>query len=242
MGDSVEFAAPGRFTLLGRADRNVKILEKYVSLPEVEAALERHAFVARAHALASREAVPRVWALVEPTAEGWDALKRFGYGATTARLKRETVGVASFAFPRRIRYVGRFPYNEQGKLVNAEMYPLLRSRYQEPVSENESVREDGFSADLTFIADAFYFDGHFKDFKILPGVVQLDYVERRISRQWRLAPFSGEVLRLKFQRPVLPGETVRLAVDRIGDDRYSFSVTCASAVCTSGVMVRKETK
>jgi acyl-coenzyme A synthetase/AMP-(fatty) acid ligase len=133
MNDSVEFVAPGRFTLLGRADRNVKILEKYVSLPEVEAALEKHAFVAKAHALASREAVPRIWALVEPTAEGKAALKRHGYGGTTALLKRETPGLPSFAFPRRIRYVGAFPYNEQGKLVNAEVYPRLRSRYQEPV-------------------------------------------------------------------------------------------------------------
>lgn len=236
MGDYVEFVSPRRFLLLGRADRNVKILEKYVSLPRLEAEMERHPFVAKAHAAASEESVARIRAIVELSAEGKAALKRGTYSELTARLKREISAVEPFAFPRRIRYLDSFPYNEQGKLVRSQVMPILESRYQEPVSENRTEREDGFSADLTFIPDAVYFDGHFRDFKILPGVVQLDYVCRCIRRKWREPAFSGEVSRLKFQRPVLPGEQVRLEVARLEKGRYSFSLKCADAVCTSGVM------
>jgi hypothetical protein len=239
MSDAVRFVSPRRFLLLGRADRNVKILEKFVSLPAVESALEAHAFVARAHVIPSKEPVPRIWAMVELTAEGKEELKRVGYAAMTARLKRDVRSVEPFAFPRRMRYVETFPYNEQGKLVNAEVYPVLKSRYQEPVCENAAFSEDRFTADLTFIADAFYFDGHFREFKILPGVVQLDYVDRCIRRRWHLGVFSGELTRLKFQRPVLPGEKVSLEIVRTAEDRHSFTLRHGEDLCTSGVFARK---
>jgi 3-hydroxyacyl-[acyl-carrier-protein] dehydratase/UDP-3-O-[3-hydroxymyristoyl] N-acetylglucosamine deacetylase/3-hydroxyacyl-[acyl-carrier-protein] dehydratase len=124
--------------------------------------------------------------------------------------------------------------------VCSQILPILESRYQEPVSENESGGEDAFSADLTFIPDAEYFDGHFSSFKILPGVVQLDYVCRCIRRRWRKAAFSGEVSRLKFQRPVLPGEQVRLEVERLDAERFRFSLSCARAVCTCGIMTWRD--
>ena len=239
MGDSVEFVSPERFLLLGRADRNVKILEKYVSLPRIEAAMERHPFVGKAHAVASDEPVPRIRALVELSAEGRAALKKSTYGALTAALKRETAGIEPFAFPRRIRYLNVLPYNEQGKLVRSEILPILESRYQEPVSENEVSGEDSFSADLVFVSDAVYFDGHFRNFRILPGVVQLDWVCRCIRRRWRKGPFAGEILRLKFQRPVLPGERVRFTLSRLEGERYSFSFKIGESVCTSGIMAWK---
>ena len=236
MGDCVEFVASRSFLLLGRADRNVKILEKYVSLPQLEAAMESHPYVAKAHAVASDEAVARIRAIVELTSEGKAALKCGTYSQLTAKIKREIASIEPFAFPRRIRYLNSFPYNEQGKLVRLQIMPILESRYQEPVSENETSSENHYGADLTFISDATYFDGHFKNFKILPGVVQLDYVCRCIRRKWRKSAFSGEVSRLKFQRPVLPGELVRLEVERMDDNRMRFSIKCAEAICTSGIL------
>lgn len=240
MGDCAQFVSPRAFMLLGRADRNVKILEKYVSLPQLEAAMERHPYVAKAHAVASDEAVARIRAIVELSGEGKAALKSGTYSRLTAKIKRDLASIEPFAFPRRIRYLNSFPYNEQGKLVRSQILPILESRYQEPVSENESGGEDAFSADLTFIPDAEYFDGHFSSFKILPGVVQLDYVCRCIRRRWRKAAFSGEVSRLKFQRPVLPGEQVRLEVERLDAERFRFSLSCARAVCTCGIMTWRD--
>ena len=235
MGDFVEFVSPRRFLLKGRADRNVKILEKYVSLPALEAAMEAHPFVAKAHAIASDEPVPRVRALAELTLEGKNELKRSGYAGMTALLKREIAGIEAFAFPRRIRYLNAFPYNEQGKLVKAAVAPILASRYQEPVSENESASADNYGADLTFIRDAVYFDGHFKTFKILPGVVQLDYAVRCIRRQWQTGAFSGSVSKLKFQRPVLPGETVRIEIGKKDELTFAFTIKSGETVCTSGI-------
>ena len=237
MGDAVEFVTPRSFLLLGRMDRNVKVLEKYVSLPDLEGRLQEHPFVAKAHAIVSDEPVPRIRALVELSPDGKSALKNSTYSKMTARLKRDLRSIESFAFPRRIRYLNSFPYNEEGKLVRSRVSPILQSPYQEPVIENESRDADVLSMDLTFIPDAVYFDGHFRKFKILPGVVQLDFAERCVRRVWKERPFSGELSRLKFQRPVLPKETVRLEIRKSGVKRYDFSFKCAQAVCTTGAFV-----
>lgn len=236
MGDRVEFSSPRSFRLLGRADRNVKILEKYVSLPELEAAMEAHPFVARAHAIASGDAVPRIHALVELTPQGRAELARGTYSEMTARLKREISGIEQFAFPRRIRYLNAFPYNEQGKLPRSAVEPIASSRYQEPVSEDESFSGGSYSAALTFIPDAVYFDGHFRRFKILPGVVQVDYIERCIRRLWRMPAFAGEIARLKFQRPILPGERIGLEIVRRPECEFAFSLRFGEECCTSGLL------
>ena len=236
MGDLVEFVSPREFRLLGRGDRRVKILERYVSLPLLEEAMEKHPFVARAHAVVSDDAVPRIHALVELSDEGKARLKCSTYSRMTALLKREIGGIEPFAFPRRIRYLNAFPYNEQGKLPRASVMPILSSRYQEPVIEDVLESEETYSAEVTFIPDAVYFEGHFNAFKILPGVVQLDLAERLIRRKWRMPPFAGEILRLKFQRPVQPRERVHLELKRSSPDDFAFAIDCGGSPCTSGVM------
>jgi hypothetical protein len=234
MGDRVEFTSSRRFRLLGRADRNVKILEKYVSLPELEDAMRSHTFIAKSHAIASDDAVPRIHALVELTEEGRRWLKDHTYSELTAKLKREIPEVESFAFPRRVRYLSALPYNEQGKLPRSTVAPVLASRYQEPVFENETFNGDDYSAELTFIPDAFYFDGHFRQFKILPGVVQIDCVERCIRRLWRMPAFAGEIARLKFQCPIQPREKIFLKITRRSGCEFAFALSRAAKNCTSG--------
>ena len=66
-----------------------------------------------------------------------------------------------------------------------------------------------------------------------------DWVCRCIRRRWRKGPFAGEILRLKFQRPVLPGERVRFTLSRLEGERYSFSFKIGESVCTSGIMAWK---
>jgi hypothetical protein len=237
MGDRVEFVAQRRFKLMGRADRNVKILEKYVSLPAVESELVAHPYVAKAHAIASDEPVPRIRAVIELSDEGKEELKKSSYAEITAKIKHETPGIEPFSFPRRIRYLNAFPYNEQGKLVHSSIAAILESRYQEPVSQCESLHAGSFTCELMFIRDAAYFDGHFKEFKILPGVVQLDYVERCIRRCWNPGAFSGKFTRLKFQRPIQPGEKIGLEISKLENGSFSFALKCGDSICTSGILV-----
>lgn len=64
--------------------------------------------------------------------------------------------------------------------------------------------------EFNFNADDPTFAGHFPGRPILPGVFQLEIV--RLAAEWILnAPLSvQEIAKAKFQRPVLPGENLKL--------------------------------
>lgn len=70
---------------------------------------------------------------------------------------------------------------------------------------------DGTQAfEFNFNADDPVFAGHFPNRPLLPGVFQLEIV--RLAAEWVLncGLSLQEVVRGKFQRPVLPGETLKL--------------------------------
>jgi 3-hydroxymyristoyl/3-hydroxydecanoyl-(acyl carrier protein) dehydratase len=72
---------------------------------------------------------------------------------------------------------------------------------------------DGAQAfEFNFSAQDPVFAGHFPDHPILPGVFQLEMA--RMAAEWVLNGGLSlqEVIRGKFQRPVLPGETLKLTL------------------------------
>src|ERR1700723_3021483 len=70
---------------------------------------------------------------------------------------------------------------------------------------------DGTHAfEFNFSADDPTFAGHFPERPILPGVFQLEIV--RMTAEWiQNRPLAvREISKAKFQRPILPGETLKL--------------------------------
>ena len=79
--DSVRLHSDGRFELMGRADRVVKIEEKRVSLPKVEHRLNECPTVeaARVVALAGEDDKRQILAaVIEPSIAGWEMLANEG--------------------------------------------------------------------------------------------------------------------------------------------------------------------
>jgi len=239
MSDSVRFTAPGRFLLLGRTDRRVKILEKYVSLNSVERALESHGLVDRARVEAYGESVPRLGALVVLSEEGRKVLAGSSFAAVAGRLRRDLLSSAGeLAFPRRVRFVRELPVNEQGKTTAAAARAELSLWCQEPVVLEWSSTDAALRARMVFPPDAECFKGHFPGYPVLPGVAQL-YFLRRFSRQaFADFPETATYRRLKFQKIVLLGREVVLEVMRMGESRFSFSLTCDTGPCSSGIVER----
>ncbi|MGP6472576.1 3-hydroxyacyl-ACP dehydratase FabZ family protein [Rahnella aceris] len=90
---------------------------------------------------------------------------------------------------------------------------------------------------LTFrlSADLFWFKGHFPLSPILPGVTQVNwamgYAEELLGLD---KAFSGMEV-VKFQRPLLPEETVDLHIDWLKEkNRLVFRYSVGDAVASSG--------
>lgn len=217
LADRVDAAGASRFILLGRSDRLVKIEEKRVSLDAVEAAL-----VASGLALEARVVLVPV-APVAPVAPGQrEALAAFvvlsqdgrdllagGKPALNRRLREHLAGaVEAVALPRRWRYLDQMPVNAQGKTTHAQLLALLDDvAPAKPRFPNaELIEQDGGRLLFGLIVpeSLYYFDGHFADAPVLPGVVQVDWAIHYGRRHFALPPSFGGINALKFQHVILP--------------------------------------
>lgn len=95
---------------------------------------------------------------------------------------------------------------------------------------------DSLVAELRFGGDGEWFSGHFPDFPVLPGVAQLFFLRRFARRAFADFPDAASYRRIKFRRLVRPDETVLLEVKRIGSGSFSFQMSVAGEVSSSGIV------
>ncbi|OLF56168.1 acyl-CoA synthetase family protein [Pseudomonas chlororaphis] len=235
--DAVRIAADGRFELLGRLDRIVKLEEKRISLPMLEQALAEHAWVAEARLGVVRENRASLGALLVLSEQGLHALRNQGRRALTQTLRQHlSQHCETLALPRRWRLLRQLPLNNQGKLPQAEVDALLLApRPQAPEVLEQLETEGEWSLQLAIPPDLAYFSGHFPQAPVLPGVVQVDWA-LALGQQLLALPgrFAGMEV-LKFQQLVRPGDQVQLHL-RFDAERGKlyFAYRNATAACSSG--------
>lgn len=86
-----------------------------------------------------------------------------------------------------------------------------------PVLINVSVARGHLDAELLVTPELVGFDGHFPDFPILPGVVQLDWAVYFAQEYLRLDQPVLRVERLKFTCPIIPNTSLRISLSYDAD-------------------------
>lgn len=235
--DAVRFLEDGRFELLGRLDRIVKLEEKRISLPLLEQALATHEWVSEARLGVVRENRASLGALVVLNASGVHALRNQGRRALTQALRQHLVPhCEALALPRRWRLLSHLPLNAQGKLPQALIETLLVSpRTQAPDLVAQEQHDDELRLELIVPLDLAHFPGHFPGTPILPGVVQVDWAMNLAQRLMDLPPRFAGMEVLKFQQLVRPGDRISLTL-RFDPERSKlhFAYRNGEAACSSG--------
>jgi acyl-coenzyme A synthetase/AMP-(fatty) acid ligase/3-hydroxymyristoyl/3-hydroxydecanoyl-(acyl carrier protein) dehydratase len=235
--DAARIAADGRFELLGRLDRIVKLEEKRISLPMLEQALVAHDWVAEARLGVVQENRASLGALLVLSESGLFALREHGRRSLTETLRQHLrQHCEALALPRRWRLVRQLPLNSQGKLPQADVEALLiapRPKAPQVLSQLET--EGEWSLQLSVPPDLAYFSGHFPKAPVLPGVVQVEWA-LNLGRQLLnlTGPFAGMEV-LKFQQLVRPGDEIQLHL-RFDAERRKlyFAYRNDTATCSSG--------
>jgi acyl-coenzyme A synthetase/AMP-(fatty) acid ligase/3-hydroxymyristoyl/3-hydroxydecanoyl-(acyl carrier protein) dehydratase len=235
--DAARIAADGRFELLGRLDRIVKLEEKRISLPMLEMALMAHEWVAEARLGVVQENRASLGALLVLTEAGLHALRNQGRRTLTEELRQHlSQHCEALALPRRWRLLRQLPLNTQGKLPQADVEALLLAPRPKAPEVLEQVVVDGeWSLQLAVPPDLAYFSGHFPRAPVLPGVVQVEWA-LNLGQQLMNLPekFAGMEV-LKFQQLVRPGDEVQLHLrfDPARGKLY-FAYRNETATCSSG--------
>jgi acyl-coenzyme A synthetase/AMP-(fatty) acid ligase/3-hydroxymyristoyl/3-hydroxydecanoyl-(acyl carrier protein) dehydratase len=235
--DAARIAADGRFELLGRLDRIVKLEEKRISLPMLEQALVAHEWVAEARLGVVQENRASLGALLVLSEAGLFALREHGRRSLTETLRQHLrQHCEALALPRRWRLVRQLPLNSQGKLPQADIETLLIAPRAKAPQVLEQVETEGeWSLQLSVPPDLAYFSGHFPKAPVLPGVVQVEWA-LNLGRQLLnlTGPFAGMEV-LKFQQLVRPGDEIQLHL-RFDPERRKlyFAYRNDTATCSSG--------
>ncbi|CAN7712754.1 AMP-binding protein [Aquipseudomonas alcaligenes] len=235
--DAVRIDADGRFELLGRLDRIVKLEEKRISLPMLEQALGEHPWVAEARLGVVQEGRAFLGALVALSAEGIHALRNQGRRAVTETLRRHLAGhCEAIALPRRWRLLRQLPWSSQGKLPQALVETLVRAPRPKTVEPLASREADGeWQLELEVPLDLAHFSGHFPRTPVLPGVVQIDWAQQLARQLMDLPPRFAGMEVLKFQQLVRPGDRLQLSLRFDADKgKLYFAFRNGEAACSSG--------
>jgi acyl-coenzyme A synthetase/AMP-(fatty) acid ligase len=231
--DRVAIESEFAFRHLGRGDRVVKVAARRVDLDEMERHLRALPGVVEAAVVAAATEGARgseiFAAVVAPT---WSspALRR-------ALLLHFDPGVV----PRRVARVPVLPRESTGKLRHEALRTVVRDGLEtgEPLRCLDPIpRADTPGVfDARVPRDLEYFRGHFEGEPILAGVVQLDIlVLRQVAAMWPELTNLRRVTRLRFVRPIRPGDDLELSLTRPAPARVHFEIRCSGASCSAGTL------
>ena len=118
--------------------------------------------------------------------------------------------------PRRWRFVDSFPQDPMGKVADAALQELLTRPdpyRREPQVLHHTYRGREVELRVFIPTDLLYFEGHFPQAPILPGVIQVEWAVAFARRFFEVPQHFRRLEMLKFQRVVGPGTTVMLTLE-----------------------------
>lgn len=215
-GDVIEPLDDGRFRLKPRGDRVVKIEGKRVSLTRVEEALAVLPEIHMAVALALPSRGDALAAVAELTAAGRQKLADLGAFRFTRALRTAlSATLEPSERPKHWRFPDVIPLDVQGKRVLSTLRSLFDADPLAPLKLDVRAQSDT-EAEVAFALapDLIFFQGHFPERPILPGVAQAHMAVLIARRLWDQAPSDSNLSKLKFKRVLAPNEQVTLYLKR----------------------------
>lgn len=228
-----------RFLLNGRSDRIVKIEEKRISLNAIETLLAASELVSTVRVLVCEE-VPgqrqRLAAFVMLSRQGRDVLNGAGKRALNQHLRDLLLDtIEPVAWPRRWRYLEQMPTDAQGKTTRALLLAMLDERPRLPHMQVLARADLRVELSINVPANLLYFDGHFSQAPILPGVVQVDWAIAYGRQYFDLPPRFQAINALKFQHVIQPDRAITLElIHDTQKNSLNFRYFSASGAHASG--------
>ena len=222
---------PGGFVHLGRADDVVKVAGKRVRLSEMERRLLAIDQVSDGAILAEPGDPARGVRLAA-------AVVASGLGAE--QVRRELARWFDPALvPRRIRMLDRLPRESTGKLSRRRLQRLLLDPDATASVHLRlgPIRQEGDAVTRNAVVppNCALFEGHFPGTPVLAGVAELsELVLPTVAAAWPELGSVRGMSRLKFRRPIGPGDELELILRRGRPDRVSFEIRRGQQSCASG--------
>ncbi len=234
LSDELEFFENG-FRVKGRKDRIVKIQEKRISLNEIEKILNSDEFIEKSYCLKMDD---KLCAAAVLNRKGREFLEKNGKLELVKSLKIYMKNNMSGVDVRckRWRFLYDLPVNERGKTNLARIKEIFNTNVTYPYVIDFNIEGDNAIFDLVFPKNSNFFEGHFPQIPILPGVVQLFFVKEFVKDVFHLEFVPQKVKKIKFSSIIKPNVKVRLTLCK-NDKSVEYKFTKDEVVFSSGTFV-----
>jgi acyl-CoA synthetase (AMP-forming)/AMP-acid ligase II/3-hydroxymyristoyl/3-hydroxydecanoyl-(acyl carrier protein) dehydratase len=240
LDDQIALLDDGRFILQGRSDRIVKIEEKRLSLAELEQRLMAEPLIDEAHALAIAKSRDVVAAVVMLSRQGCEQLASLGRNRLIRQLRQSLEQwFEPVVLPRKWLFVDTMPLTAQGKIDQRLLKILFDFDNRKlPQALSLEMAPDHVRLGLKVPEELLYFPDHFAGYPVLPGVVQLAWVEHFGKVFFAIdEPFSHMEV-VKFTQIIQPGAELTLALDwKSATGKLYFNCSSEGGTYSSGRMI-----
>lgn len=208
LNDDLEFCQNG-FRVNGRKDRIVKIQEKRISLDVVESYINKSEYVDKSHCLQIED---KLCAAVVLNEKGRHFLVKHGK-LDLVKILQKCVKPdlnGDVVHCKRWRFLPDFPLNKNGKTDGKRILEIFNTNLTYPYVVDFFKDADRVEFSLIFPHESNFFKGHFTDFPIVPGVVQLFFAKEFIKDTFSIDFVPEKVKKIKFSSVIKPDMPVNL--------------------------------
>lgn len=231
LNDEIELN--GRFLKIkNRTDRLLKIYEKRVSAEELETALKKHPFVDNCYIDKYKEKPVCLCALSE---YGQDYLLKNSITDLTKTLKTH-LKTHSEIVPQKWKYIDEIPMTISGKINRNLIKHIFSINISLPIILKRALSENAIDYKIYFYKQCNFFNGHFPELKLVPGVMQLYLAKEFANIHFNLSLGEGQWKRIKFSNIIESDSIVHLKLER-NDKRVTYEFYTDTKKYSSGVFL-----
>lgn len=189
-----------------RTDRLMKIYEKRVSAPALETRIKESEFVDNCYVFKNNEKPVCICALSD---KGKDYIVKNSPAKLTKFLKNFTSKNFEI-IPQRWKYIDEIPMTNSGKINKGIIETIFNINSSLPVILDREMIPEGIIYKIFFYKNCDFFKGHFEQFKLVPGVVQLFLAKEIANAHYNLSLGQGQWKRIKFVNIIEPDKVINL--------------------------------
>ena len=215
----------GALILQGRMDRIVKFFERRVSLDSLEARIRDLAIIEDCFVgvIAGQN---HAHCIITLSHKGKELFLQNGKKGIVEAIK--TLKIKEI---RHFHIRAKLPHNNQGKITKKDFVACVSEKI---VPRFEIIRADSDLLNARSYADegSFYFDGHFANFPLVPGFVELSFVIELAKKHLNLGE-NFNIESVKFISFLRPFSEVEVQIERKNNKIY-FQILSDKKECANG--------
>ena len=116
--------------------------------------------------------------------------------------------------PQRWKYIDEIPMNVIGKVNKQLIEHIFNVNVSLPLILDREITQNSITYKMYFYNKCNFFKGHFPEFKLVPGVVQLYFAKELSNSHFNLNIREGQWKRIKFSNIIEPDKIIYLKLKK----------------------------